>query len=46
MAIALELRRRSAHVDVAGILVLKGPAVLSGDGTIDDAAMPTEIEAS
>ena len=46
MAIALELCRRGVQVDVAGILVDTGPAAASGDGTIDDAARPTQIDAS
>jgi len=46
MAIALELRRRGVHVDVAGILVGMGPARASGGDTIDEAATPTEIDVS
>ena len=46
MAIALELCRRGVHVDVAGILVGTGPAAAAGEDTIDDAATPTEIDAS
>lgn len=42
MAIALELCRRGAQVDVAGILVSSSP----GEDTIDDAVTPAEIDAS
>jgi UDP:flavonoid glycosyltransferase YjiC (YdhE family) len=44
IAIALELCRRGVQVDVAGILVGKGAA--ADEGTVDDAATPTEIDAS
>ncbi|MGC5221496.1 glycosyltransferase [Micromonospora sp. DT81.3] len=46
VAIALELCRRGAQVDVAGILVGAGPTADSGDGPPDDAAALTEVDAS
>jgi UDP:flavonoid glycosyltransferase YjiC (YdhE family) len=46
MAIALELCRRGAEVDVAGILVGAGPVEDLGEDLPDDAATLTEIDAS
>ncbi|HEX5859107.1 MAG TPA: nucleotide disphospho-sugar-binding domain-containing protein, partial [Microbacterium sp.] len=46
MVIALELCRRGAQVDVAGILVDSGPAPAPGADASDDPALPTEIDAS
>ena len=46
MAIALELCRRGIRVEVAGILVGTGPGAAASEDTIDDAAVPTEMDAS
>lgn len=46
VAIALELSRRGVHVDVAGILVGPAQPAGSGEGAIEDAITPTEVDAS
>ena len=46
LAIARELCRRGVHVEVAGILVGTGPTAVAGEDTTEDAAAPTEVDAS